>query len=248
MIFNYLKMPKNIFVHCLTIAIFLLPLSNLIKCGNVKNIKKNQRVLEEDDEEDEKPPFKNLKIYYDRVSLNGNIEGKTNWEKNKATFETAMNEVQEILEEYIDIRDDEEKDILETIDDWNLGVFDSEFFGERENMCLYNLYIFFTVEVLNEQNALASSKIIMTDDYDTPKIGKIILSQNIPDIEFPLKFFKTLLLHQITHLLGFHIRDYEYVIGIEEEDGKYIMTKDNYPKVINYAKDYFNCHDEDIEI
>ena len=74
------------------------------------------------------------------------------------------------------------------------------------------------------------------------------MRQNIPDIEFPLKFFKTLLLHQITHLLGFHIKDYEYDIGIEEEDGKYIMTKYNYPKVINYAKDYFNCHDEDIEI
>ena len=57
-----------------------------------------------------------------------------------------MNEVQEILEEYIDIRDDEEKNILETINDWNLGVFDSEFFGERENMCLYNLYIFFTLK------------------------------------------------------------------------------------------------------
>ena len=106
-----------------------------------------------------------------------------------------MNEVKNILEEYIEIRDDEEKDILQNLGDWNIGVFDTEFFGERENMNLYNCYIFFKVGELNEQNSMASSKIIMTDDYDTPKFGIITLNQNIPNIEFPLKFFKTLLLH-----------------------------------------------------
>ena len=159
-----------------------------------------------------------------------------------------MNEVKNILEEYIEIRDDEEKDILQNLGDWNIGVFDTEFFGERENMNLYNCYIFFKVGELNEQNSMASSKIIMTDDYDTPKFGIITLNQNIPNIEFPLKFFKTLLLHQITHLLGFHVLDMDFVTGIDEEEGRYIMTQSNYPKVINYAKEYFNCKDEDVEI
>lgn len=157
-------------------------IDKLVKCGNVKNINKNQRVLEEDDQEDEKPPFKNLKIYYDRVSLNGNFAGYPNWEKNKDTFDTAMNDVQEILEEYIDIRDNEENSILQNIDDWNLGVFDRAFFEIEENMALFNLYIFFKVGELNEENELASSKIIMVDDYSTPKIGLITLSQDLPEI------------------------------------------------------------------
>ena len=243
-------MGKTI-AHYFIIAIFFFSLIEFITCQNLKKLKKNKRLLQEDeDPEETEVPFKNLKIYYDLVSLNGNIEGHDNWIKNKGIFITAMNEVKEILEEYIEIRDDEEQDILEDIDEWNIGVFDEDFFKERSNMNLYNCYIFFKVSTLNEEDSIASAKIIMTDDYDTPKLGIITLNQNLPEIEFPLNFFKTLLLHQITHLLGFHIRDFDFVIGIDtdEEEGKYIMTKDNYPKVINYAKEYFNCKDEDVEI
>ena len=239
-------MDKNLFIYFLIIIIFSF--FTLYKCKPIKKVNKIQRHLQEDDDENE-VPFKKLSIYYDLVSLNGNIEGNANWLKNKNTFNQALNEVKDILEEYIEIRDDEEQDILENIDEWDLGVFNEAFFGERENMNLHNCYIIFKVGTLNEENSIASSKIIMEDDYSTPKLHIITLNENIPNIVFPLKFFKTLILHQITHLLGFHITDYEFTNGISEnEDGKYIMTKDNYPNVINYARDYFNCQDESFNI
>ena len=240
-------MAKNSFVYFLLITLILFSFFQMNKCEHRKKVNKNKRSLQE--EEEGEVPFKKLDIYYDLVSLNGNIAGNENWEKNKEILIQAMNEVKAILEEYVEIKDDEEQDILQNIDDWDLGEFDRGYFGEKENMNLHNCFIFFKVDSLNEESNIASAKIISEDNYYTPKFHIITLNKDLPNKEFPLNFFKTLLLHEITHLLGFHIQNYEFTKGIEEnDDGKYIMTKDNYPHVIEYAKDYFNCHDEDIEI
>ena len=240
-------MDKNSFI-CFFFIMFILFSSFMMdNCKPTKKVNIKKRVLQEVDE----VPFKKLDIYYDLVSFYGNIEGHENWEKNKATFKQAMDEVKAILEEYIEIRDNEEQDILYDIGSWNIGVFDEEFFGESDNMDLHNFYIFFKVGTLKEENNIASSKIIEVDSKGTPKYHIITLNNNIPNIEFPLKFFKTLLLHQLTHLLGFHISEVEdnFEIGIiKDVNNKYIMTKDNYPRVIDYAKKYFTCEDEDIKI
>ena len=131
--------------------------------------------------------------------------------------------------------------------DLNIKKWDTEKFGDEisdKGINFYNmgfdLVIFGRIIYLNVS---AESYI---DYYNSltgqPVVGRISINRNI---NIPLiqaqEFFDTLILHHITHILGFtlyHLSDFTNYITKDENDNKYYI---NSPNVIKFAKKYYNC-------
>ena len=108
--------------------------------------------------------------------------------------------------------------------------------------------------LLDNEIASISNKFILDEDTKRPIIGVIYLNNNINiNIRNIDIFLKTIFLHELTHILGFHYDLFQYFPGnlektiktkIEERTGvekKFIITE----KVVKFAKNYFNCDELD---
>ena len=104
--------------------------------------------------------------------------------------------------------------------------------------------------LLDNDIASFSTKFILDEETKRPIIGTIYINNNINIniANFDL-YLKTIFLHEITHILGFYYDLFQYYPGglektivteIEERtkvEKKFIIT----PKVVEFAKKYFNC-------
>ena len=104
--------------------------------------------------------------------------------------------------------------------------------------------------LLDNEIASISSKFILDEITKRPIVGVIYLNTNINlSIQNVDIYLKSILLHEITHILGFHYDLFQYFPGglektikteKEERTNKnkaFIIT----PKVVDFAKKYFNC-------
>ena len=106
--------------------------------------------------------------------------------------------------------------------------------------------------LLDNEIASISNKFILDEETKRPIVGVIYINNNIDinlgNINIYLKY---IFLHEITHILGFHYELFKYYPGglektikTEKEERtkiekKFIIT----PKVVNFAKKYFNCNE-----
>ena len=167
-------------------------------------------------------------------------------------FINAMDKAKTSLESFLKIYYNGQSLTIndEKLTKWGIEKWDINLYGgstgkpfDFEN---YNFGIFFKFASLHEEN-MASSKIVFVDALSTPIIGVITLNQDIPIDKLTPNYLEALMLHEFTHLLGFHKKiktsfdddpeEFFNGIIIEETSKYYVRTE----KVINYAKKYFGC-------
>ena len=104
--------------------------------------------------------------------------------------------------------------------------------------------------LIDNEMASISNKFILDEITKRPIVGVIYLNPNINlNIQNVDIYLKSILLHELTHILGFHYNLFQYFPGglektIKTEKEK--RTKKNKafiitPKVVDFAKKYFNC-------
>ena len=115
-----------------------------------------------------------------------------------------------------------------------------------------DLIIFPKFEEIQQKSqlVLAKGKPIIFDPITNRPIGAILsINKIIPSIPNSFNYFESVIIHQITHILGFMYElfdkfpiGFDNVIKTENEtrtnnEKKFIIS----PKVVEYAKKYFNC-------
>jgi hypothetical protein len=199
-----------------------------------------------------------LKFYLEYTNFNSQFPETILSEEDKVKIKKSLNEATAVLENlfeidtyehcYITFRDEDRTD-------WGLAGWDSDVFSEFKydnnqcDECNYIIAFKFDDTIHN----MASAKIVKECQM-TPLIG--IITINPVKIKSKLsndEYLKTLMLHELIHLLGFHKweeKDHDHVIfssiireDIDTETGQkyYYLNKVYNPGVFNYAKSYFNC-------
>jgi len=221
------------------------------------NIKSKKRKLQYDQDW-----FNDLKIYLDLFNFNEKIPN--NYKKYKDAFINSMNKAKTALESLLQIYYLAQNELINRalLLSWGLEKWNETLFGDNPQNDLINEeitnVIFFKFASLGDSN-MAYSEIVWVDAEYTPNFGVITLNTDIPESKLNEKYLEPLMLHQFTHLLGFHIsrlvndnfpdpEDYIYFYGIiQSNEGtptKYYLDIDNAPNVINYANKYFGCNGE----
>ena len=160
-----------------------------------------------------------------------------------------MNKAKNILEEFLEIN----TDINETKDFQSSKINYIKFYYEITNFTeifsenflkvdIYNYYIFgkFTSE-LNEESA----SVILDDLSGIPFVGIVLFNNNTKNLDkskLKLDYLTNLMLHHFIRLLGFNakLREYGHIPYNFISDTFY-LPEIYFPKVINYARKYFNC-------
>ena len=138
---------------------------------------------------------------------------------------------------------------------FNKALLDS---GSGVNADLIILLRFLGIkeENLLKDNEFASisNKFILNESTKRPIVGVIYLNSNIDlNLENVDIYLKYIFLHELTHILGFHYDLFQYFPGglqntiktkkekRTNKEKKFITT----PKVVNFAKKYYNCNQID---
>ena len=224
-----------------------------------------------------------LKIFLDLNNFNETFpfNNFVKEDEYKITFINAMNKAKYALESFIEIYFNAENPIItdDMFEEWGIEKWNTTYFGNKpiphqsevitqevdtdissivKNTLIslnYTFTIFFRFESL-EDDFLAYSKIVGIDFYDNPLVGIITLNNNFPESKITSHYLEALMLHEFTHLLGFHQKilvnsehDW-YFTGIIQEEGisengqeKKIYYLDNKlsPNLFQYVNDYFGC-------
>jgi len=216
------------------------------------------------DPEEKEFPFLPLKIYLDMEEFEFTFPTELNDYKNN--YLKAMNKSKSILEDFLEIQTDTitDKGIIINTDNDNSYVPDhygiTKFTEVFSNSFLYvtdyNYYILakFTNEIKEE-----SASVILDDFARAPLVGIILFNNNTESLDktkLTLDYLTNLMLHHFIRLLGFNAALSEDRFGYlpyETVDGKkvyYLKTEGdyNFTNVLNYAKKYFNCQIERIDL
>ena len=207
--------------------------------------------------------YEPLKIYLDLYNFEDKIPSSLLNYKNR--FITAMNKAKTTLESFIKFYAlHQSMEISDAkIRSWGIEKWDTKYYGDNPNRELFLDFItnvfFFKFFSLGNDN-MASAEIVYVDGERSPIMGVITLNNNFPENKLSQDYLNALMLHQFTHLLGFHQTiltnddftnewQYEYFDGIiqEEEVGdsiKYYLDDEYSPNVIEYANKYFGCTEE----
>ena len=205
-----------------------------------------------------------LNIYFDFNNFNQEIPSHLQNEEDKTKIINAMYAAKNALEKIIKIHDPRYNEEIfdHFFNDWEINSWDNSLFGDgvmEIGNSEYNYFIFFKFEDLGDEN-MASSKIKLTDSYGTPIIGIVTLNSRLSNSKLKSNYLEALMLHQFTHLLGFHIKTIVntgaefaqtyYFLGIIksieiEGKKKYYINYDSAPNTIKYANKYFIGKDYD---
>ena len=199
--------------------------------------------------DDDCPP---LNISIDLINFNCTFPNDTIGKGNKDLIIESIYKAKYFIEDFINICNYAEGTYfsVEKFPDWSIKYWDEEIKeGHTKDIDLdvNNYYIFFNFS--NSIKNTASSKIVLTTG--APLVGVITINEQIEKSKLDKDYLTTLMIHQIIHLLGFHIETDELfdesIIEEEEEideNGesiiKYYVSTDN---VLEYAINYFNCPD-----
>ena len=246
--------------------------SKLLSYDKIKKYKKSKRKLQGicDDFYENEEYFVPLNIYIDELCLDEELKGEIN--KYKNIIKTSMDKAAKILKKILKVcpsgaspfySDKEVSDNL-GVNVWNNTLIGSGVVGMVEGMFTKGVhYIVWTkvapTNTMGEK--IASSRIILNEGMcGVPIIGIVTLNPDIDYSKFPSSYLDLVMIHQFTHLLGFHKsfknpkiikedaeedqdeEDIEFISLIKEDtsnSGHFYIDSEN---VINFAKKYFNCN------
>ena len=200
--------------------------------------------------------FKSFNIYLDLLQFDEEII-KYNLESKKTLFTNALNKAVNTLTKLLRVK--EQKYDLITTDEQiiSLGIYkwNKDKIGNKVNINKkglksfgIDLYIFVKFGNNTEmgEEVLASAFVGMIDPFGQPIVGVINLNKDVDySKEKSPEFLKSIILHEMTHVLGFNIA---YFVGIYE---KYFYTKNESgiyrgylksPELLRRAKKYYNCN------
>ena len=216
--------------------------------NNFKNYTNDSivKVKEKRKLEDEMP----LNIYLDLYNFNYTFPNET-LRDYKDMFIQSMNKAKVILQEIIisinfNYRSQNYEDNPAIINknkflqDFNLSFWNDTMYKEGESIKnilgnTYNYYIFFNFGPSDNIfiHGRASAKIVLTYN-SVPCMGVITINKNIDKSKLSLNYLTYLMIHEFTHLIGFHIPNddvkFKGVIG-KKDDGYYI-AQNNIPRLI----------------
>ena len=231
--------------------------------------KKISRKLDSDSDN-----FIPLKIYFDLENFNHSFPFKNDDEidVNKyVIFINAMNKAKITLESLIEI-DIIIQDIMvsdEKLRSFGLEKWDTDYFGGEGEYADPPIKSLISLNITNvfffsfkpfEDAHVAYSKIVNADEFGTPSMGVINLNKDFPVTRITPEYLEVLMLHEFTHLLGFHQKvlinedPKLYFTGIIEEEKdndnniiKYCVKASNIisSKLFEYANKYFGCSEDD---
>ena len=195
----------------------------------------------------EELPFRPLAIYIDTAEFN--VTFPEDLEEYKDNYIIAMNKAKNILEDFLEINTDinGNKSIkypkIKYINFYyGITNFTEIFSDNFLKVDVYNYYIFgkFTNE-LNEESA----SVILDDFSEIPFVGIILFNNNTKNLDkskLNLDYLTNLMLHHFIRLIGFNakLREYGY-IPYDFINDTFYLPENRFPKVINYARKYFNC-------
>ena len=201
--------------------------------------------------------FVKLKIYLDFSNLRETFPQEIlNEEGSQERIEEAATQAAITLENLLEINIDVGISLKmndTSKGEWGLEEWDDNIFKEiKYQPDNYNYFIAFKFS--NTINNIASAKIVQQIAI-IPLIGIITINPILIKSKLNMpEYLKTLMLHQIIHLLGFHISvvdpeddDIEIFTSFikkgedEENEIYYYLSEDSFPKVFEYARNYFNC-------
>ena len=197
--------------------------------------------------EEEELHFSPLSIYIDTAEFN--LTFPKDLEEYKDNYINAMNKAKNILEDLLEIKINKSatKEITKSkiyyINNYyGISNFTGIFSANFLKIDVYNYYIFgkFTSE-LNEESA----PVILDDFSGTPFVGIVLFNDNMTNLDkskLKLDYLTNLMLHHFIRLLGFNskLREYGY-IPYDFINDTFCLPEKKFPKVINYARKYFNC-------
>ena len=182
----------------------------------------------------------------------------TNIVDSKVKIKTAVEDATKVLESILQIYIDPTGGATNTneeIEEWGLQTLGDEFkeFSYTSDGCKYIVAFNFSDTIHN----IASARLVK-DCQNVPLIG--IITINPEKIKFKLsnpEFLKTLMVHELIHLLGFHkyVKKGDHVIyqsnileGEENGNKYYYLKTKKLDDLYDYIQEYFNCEDLEEEI
>ena len=211
--------------------------------------KKDSRRLDDEDEE-----FGNFTIYVDSLNIISESEQK-NLEKYKDLFINSLNNAARTLEKLLKVKktekgykcnDDKITDFY--IKNWNKTMIGTNAISDSKSLGI-DLFIFGRFDKELDDSIIASASIMDWDkDGNRPIMGVVIINPNIDYSKINSQgYFQSIMLHELTHILGFNGPYFEYCIhnlNKIDENGttRYYI---NSQRVLTVAKKYYNCSDID---
>ena len=212
--------------------------------------KNKNRELQSDDD-----GFTNIRIYIDKTYINQNYDNLEILNKVLTSIEKCVKSIEEIIKvRQIDKIKFTDSDI-HTLG-FNNNEINPDLLSTGEGISS-DLIIFPKFEEFqqNTQLVLAIGKPVIFDSVSKRPIGAILsINKNLPSIPNSENYLNSVIIHQLTHILGFMYELFDkYEIGFsnviktdmeirtiqgkERKEKKYIIS----PRVVSYAKKYFNC-------
>ena len=212
--------------------------------------KNKNRELQSDDD-----GFTNIRIYIDKTYINQNYDNLEILNKVLTSIEKCVKSIEEIIKvRQIDKIKFTDSDI-HTLG-FNNNEINPDLLSTGEGISS-DLIIFPKFEEFqqNTQLVLAIGKPVIFDSVSKRPIGAILsINKNLPSIPNSENYLNSVIIHQLTHILGFMYELFDkYEIGFsnviktdmeirtiqgkERKEKKYIKS----PRVVSYAKKYFNC-------
>ena len=212
--------------------------------------KNKNRELQSDDD-----GFTNIRIYIDKTYINQNYDNLEILNKVLTSIEKCVKSIEEIIKvRQIDKIKFTDSDI-HTLG-FNNNEINPDLLSTGEGISS-DLIIFPKFEEFqqNTQLVLTIGKPVIFDSVSKRPIGAILsINKNLPSIPNSENYLNSVIIHQLTHILGFMYELFDkYEIGFsnviktdmeirtiqgkERKEKKYIIS----PRVVSYAKKYFNC-------
>ena len=186
--------------------------------------------------------FVPLSIYLDYGEFDATIEEKNDLLPYKKIFKDAFSKAKSFLEKFLEIEIDmvaKANFSSSHINNyWGIQHWTADFEqGIKFQDFNFFIYPFFSSDIIRESDSYIVDEIGLD-----PLVGFILINENIDIAKLTDDYLTTLMLHHYIHLLGFHIDITGVFEGIiQSEDGAFYLNNEFNPKVISYAKKYFNC-------
>jgi hypothetical protein len=174
----------------------------------------------------------------------------------KNSMNNAAKALKKILKIYSAFGNPYYSEDVEVKDDLGVNVFNNTLIGSKagiKGMTGAGVHYIVMTKVASRNTMgekIASSKIIFNDgECGQPLIGMVTLNPDIDYSQFTTSYLDYIMVHQFTHLLGFHKtfinknpENIDFISPIKEDashPGHYYVDSEN---VINFAKKYFDCN------
>ena len=200
--------------------------------------------------ENENDSFTKIRIYIDKTYINKNIVNSETLNIVLNSLEKCVKSIEELIKvkrlDKIQFTESEISKLGLNSSDINPNLLQTGT-GIYADLIIFPKFIDFPS---SSQMTLAIGKPLIFEPLTNRPIGAILsINKNLPTIPNSQSYLESVLIHQITHILGFIYEIFDkFQIGLSNviktdieprtyKTKKFIIS----PKVVEYAKKYFNC-------